>query len=131
VGPRAGLDAVGKRKSSYSCRQSNPGRPDRSSVTILTELPSLLFWVFSTCNMRDINERFGGTYCLHLQGSSVETGHCLHVVKTQKTERVNHHRRENAKCHKGLLYNCILHKQFLLCCSIIGIKWCRGLFTEP
>jgi hypothetical protein len=30
VGPRAGLDAMEKRKISFSCRRSNPGRPARS-----------------------------------------------------------------------------------------------------
>jgi hypothetical protein len=42
VGPRAGLDAVAKRKTLYPCRDSNPGRPVRSLVTILTELSRLL-----------------------------------------------------------------------------------------
>jgi len=35
------LDAVAKRKIPYQCRQSNTGRPSRSLVTILTELPRL------------------------------------------------------------------------------------------
>jgi len=45
MGPRAGLDAVVKRKNPRPCRQLNPGRPTRSSVTILTELlvPLTLF----------------------------------------------------------------------------------------
>jgi hypothetical protein len=33
-----GLDVVAKRKGPYPCRESNPGRLARSSVTILTEL---------------------------------------------------------------------------------------------
>jgi len=40
VGPRAELDEVVKRKSPCPCEESNPGRPDRSLVTILTEI----FW---------------------------------------------------------------------------------------
>jgi len=38
LGPRAGLDAMAKRKIPYPCRVSNSGRPARSLVTILTEL---------------------------------------------------------------------------------------------
>jgi hypothetical protein len=41
VGPRAGLDASVKRKCLTLCRESNPGRPAPSLVTILTELPRL------------------------------------------------------------------------------------------
>jgi hypothetical protein len=40
VGPGASLDAVVKRKISLQCpcKESNPGRPARSIITILTEL---------------------------------------------------------------------------------------------
>jgi hypothetical protein len=38
VGPRANLDAVGKRESPCPCRESKPSRPARSSVTILTDI---------------------------------------------------------------------------------------------
>jgi hypothetical protein len=38
VGSRAGLDAAEKRNA-YDCRESEPGRPARSLITILTELP--------------------------------------------------------------------------------------------
>jgi hypothetical protein len=38
VGPRAGLDAVAKRKNLAPCRESNLGHPSRSLVTVLTEL---------------------------------------------------------------------------------------------
>jgi len=41
VGTRADLDAVAKRKSLCPCREPNSGRPVRSPVTILTELPRL------------------------------------------------------------------------------------------
>jgi hypothetical protein len=41
VGPRAGLEPVVKRKYPSACRESNRGRPVRSLVTILTELPRL------------------------------------------------------------------------------------------
>jgi hypothetical protein len=44
VGPRAGLDAVAKRKILSHCRESNPGRPARSPVAIPTELSRLLFY---------------------------------------------------------------------------------------
>jgi len=40
VDPTDGLDAVAKRES--PCRESNPGRPARGLVTILTELPRLV-----------------------------------------------------------------------------------------
>jgi len=39
VGSRTGLDAVTKRKN--PCRKSNPGRPVRRYVTILTELAGI------------------------------------------------------------------------------------------
>jgi hypothetical protein len=42
VGLRADLDAEARRKILCLCRGSNPGRPVRSSYTILTELPRLL-----------------------------------------------------------------------------------------
>jgi len=35
VGPRAGLAAVAKRRIPFPYRESKPGRPDRSLVTIL------------------------------------------------------------------------------------------------
>jgi hypothetical protein len=38
VGHRVGLDAVGNRKKSLPCRESNPGRPARRVVTMLPEL---------------------------------------------------------------------------------------------
>jgi len=37
VGPRAGLDAVAKRKNPCPCRKPNTGPPHRKLVTILTE----------------------------------------------------------------------------------------------
>jgi len=44
VRPKAALEAVAKRKKSHiaPCRESNSGRPYRSLVSILTELPRLL-----------------------------------------------------------------------------------------
>jgi hypothetical protein len=44
VGPTAGLGAVAKREKSpiIACRELNPGRPARSLISILTELPRLL-----------------------------------------------------------------------------------------
>jgi hypothetical protein len=41
VGPRAGLDAVAKRRRPYPCQESNRGRLASILVTILTELPRL------------------------------------------------------------------------------------------
>jgi hypothetical protein len=41
MGPWAGIDAVAKRKNSSPCRESNPGCPDPSLVTILTELEDM------------------------------------------------------------------------------------------
>jgi hypothetical protein len=38
VGPGASLDVVAKRRTSYTCQESNPGCPACSLVTILTEL---------------------------------------------------------------------------------------------
>jgi hypothetical protein len=43
VGTRAGMDAMARRKIPCLCRESNPGRPSRSLVTILTELTQLCF----------------------------------------------------------------------------------------
>jgi len=41
VGPRPGLNAAAKRKVSHLslCQESNSGRPARSLVTVLNELP--------------------------------------------------------------------------------------------
>jgi len=41
LSPRAGLDAVAKRRNPFPCRKSNLGRRARGLVTILTELPRL------------------------------------------------------------------------------------------
>jgi hypothetical protein len=39
VGPRAGLDSVGREKSLHCpCRESSPGRPARSVVSVLFPL---------------------------------------------------------------------------------------------
>jgi hypothetical protein len=38
VGPRAGLDAVGMRKYSFPCQESNPRPFNTSAVTVPTEL---------------------------------------------------------------------------------------------
>jgi hypothetical protein len=46
VGPRAGLDEMAKRKIRSRCRESNPDRPVRILIAILTELPDFLFSVF-------------------------------------------------------------------------------------
>jgi hypothetical protein len=57
VGPRAGLDAVVKRKIPSPCGEWNPGRSARSLVTILTELPRLTLWdrQISSCDMSKHN----------------------------------------------------------------------------
>jgi hypothetical protein len=39
VGPRAGLDAVEKRKTSRPCRESNPGSPARNPSLYLLSYP--------------------------------------------------------------------------------------------
>jgi hypothetical protein len=46
VDPGAGLDAVAKRKTPSPYRETNPSRPARSRITILTELPRLLYYTF-------------------------------------------------------------------------------------
>jgi hypothetical protein len=48
MGLRAGLDVVDKQKKMYQClcRGLNPGRPARSLVSVLTELPRLRYWSF-------------------------------------------------------------------------------------
>jgi len=38
VGPKVGLEAVAKGKIPCPCRKSNPGRPSRRLVTILTDI---------------------------------------------------------------------------------------------
>jgi hypothetical protein len=45
MGPRAGLDVVANGKIPISCWESNPHRPTRSLVTILTELSRLTLLV--------------------------------------------------------------------------------------
>jgi hypothetical protein len=47
LGPRAGLDTVAKTISSRPYRESNPGRPVRNLVTVLTELRQLQSHVIS------------------------------------------------------------------------------------
>jgi hypothetical protein len=39
MGSREAMNAVAKRKIPFPCRESNPGRPTRSIVSILTQLP--------------------------------------------------------------------------------------------
>jgi hypothetical protein len=48
------MDAVVKSKIPCSCQESNPGRPDRSLVTILTELSRLMTYMVhgATCVLR-------------------------------------------------------------------------------
>jgi hypothetical protein len=43
VGPRAGLDAVVKKKIPSTCRESKPDCATRSLIAILTQLPRLLW----------------------------------------------------------------------------------------
>jgi hypothetical protein len=40
-GPQSRLDAVAKKKISFSCQESNPAHPARSPITTLTELSRL------------------------------------------------------------------------------------------
>jgi hypothetical protein len=49
MGSRAALGAVKKMEISCPCRQSNPGRPDNSLVTMLTIVPISCYWC--TCPM--------------------------------------------------------------------------------
>jgi hypothetical protein len=55
VGPRAGLDALVRRKNSSPYREKNPGCPARSLVTVLTgvpwlkRIPNSLYWLFCEC----------------------------------------------------------------------------------
>jgi hypothetical protein len=51
VVPRAGLDAVMKRKKSlpYPCRESNAGRPARSLVTIMTMGNAVVNEIMNLC----------------------------------------------------------------------------------
>jgi hypothetical protein len=56
MGPIISLDAVAKRKNPNPCRESNHGRPARSLVTVLTELP----WLHIITYM-DLNETH--VYC--------------------------------------------------------------------
>jgi hypothetical protein len=53
VGPRAGLDDVTKRKILNPYRESNPGCPARSLVTVSTELSRLCFknfYLYTDCS---------------------------------------------------------------------------------
>jgi hypothetical protein len=54
--PRAGLDAVVKRRSACPCQEWNPGRPARSTVTKLTEPSRLLFTCCDTFNVHFIDK---------------------------------------------------------------------------
>jgi hypothetical protein len=44
VDPRSGLDAMARRYNPRSYRGLNHGRSARSVITILTELPLLVYW---------------------------------------------------------------------------------------
>jgi hypothetical protein len=48
LGTRSGLDAVVKRKNLRPFRELNPGRPARSLVAVLTELPRLPIKMYKT-----------------------------------------------------------------------------------
>jgi hypothetical protein len=66
VDPRAGLNAVAKRKIPCLCRETNSGRPDRSLVTILTELLrfSLKLSGYRVCPFTQRNTTCGSTYSI-------------------------------------------------------------------
>jgi hypothetical protein len=61
MGPRTGLDMTAKKKnfSSLTCRKLNPGRPARTLVTILTELPRL-------CAFRSYKKKLIVSYISHV-----------------------------------------------------------------
>jgi len=52
LGPRAVLDPVAKRKISYLCRESNSGRPARTSVTVVTPQQSSRGYLNYYCVVR-------------------------------------------------------------------------------
>jgi hypothetical protein len=74
VGPRAGLDAVEKRKISCPCWESNPGRPSRGPLLyrlcIETDLAAIIsiFLTITPCSPVKGDRYFLETCCLHLQG---------------------------------------------------------------
>jgi hypothetical protein len=76
--PRAGLDAMKKRKISCLCRKSNPGSPacgptmlyyPEKNFEIFTAVTVriVVFWVVRGCSLVSEYRRFGATLCLHLQ----------------------------------------------------------------
>jgi hypothetical protein len=80
VGLRAGLDVVEKKEITYSCRESNPGRPVRRPVAVPSELSRLM-----SCHVRDITQRV----TLHLPvAQHVCQGYTIHT----KTDPTSHSR---------------------------------------
>jgi hypothetical protein len=61
VGPRVGLDALTKKNISCPCWESNPSRPARRSVTIVTELPQL-----TTLCLVERKRCYTGTHWTHI-----------------------------------------------------------------
>jgi len=49
----------------------------------------MLIWVYTPCNTGGINQRFGGTYCLHLQGTRCRrnAGQYLQYYTAYKSRR--------------------------------------------
>jgi len=74
-GPKSRTGCGGEEKNPYPCRKSNPGRPARSLVTILTEVPRvftnknvitkviLLFLRFSVLSVRYDSFPYGAGWC--------------------------------------------------------------------
>jgi hypothetical protein len=53
VDPRDGVDVVARKKIPSLCRESKSGRPARSLVTILTELPPYEQHLYSNLLVKD------------------------------------------------------------------------------
>jgi hypothetical protein len=64
----AGLDAVPKRKLYSPCGESNPGRPARSLVTVLTEISR---YILGT------NDTFSYKYGFKLSSDILHEFHCI------------------------------------------------------
>jgi hypothetical protein len=94
LGPRAGLDAVEKRKILH-CRESNPGCPTDSPslyrlsypdsaenggtlthyikfvIHMVASMKIIICWNAMPCNAEEFHRRFGGTWWLQLEGRIV------------------------------------------------------------
>jgi hypothetical protein len=116
-GTRADLNAVVKRNNPCPCRESNPGRPSRSSVTILTELFRLL--LYFRLLSKKLKIILYKTIILSVVLCGCETwsltlreGHGLRVCENRVLRRIFGPKREEVAVGRRRLHNEELHNLY-------------------